>query len=170
MTNKQLQSIGFLYACIILVVTLVPHVLALLNIPLLWEFSYIKTFIAIWVMWAFMIFFMNKTMTVTEEELAKFSRLDALKRILNNPPHWLFVLTLLSYAYGSYWGFMHMTGGMDPELVSGHYQTNSRGQITYYTFEEYQKIHRAYLLAETGFLLLIGSFCFTVFFPIKDKL
>lgn len=164
MTDKQLQSIGFLYACIILVVILMPHVSTLLNIPLLWKFSYVKTFIAILVMWAFMIFFMNKTMTVSEEELANFTGQDRLKRLMNNPPHWLFVLTLLCYAYGSYWGFMHMKGGMDPELVNGHYQTNSHGHIIYYTFEEYQKIHRAYLLAETGFLFLLVLFLLPYFF------
>ena len=166
MTDKRLQSIGFLYACIILVVVLVPHISALLNVPSPWEFSYIKTFIAIFFLWGFMIFFMNKTITVTDEESETMSVQDRLKRLLNNPPHWLFVLTLLSYAYGSYWflsGFTHFS--IDPELEGGRYQTFNHGTITYFTEAEYQKVHRQHLLHDTGLLFLFASFALQYFFP-----
>ena len=170
MTDKQLQSIGFLYACIILVLVLVPHISALFYLPTWWQFSYIKTFIAIWFLWVFMIFFMNKTIAVTDEEAETMSLQDRLKRLMNNPPQWLFVLTLLSYAYGLYWvfsGFADAT--MDPELVSGRYQTNNHGTITYFTTAEYLKVHRQHLLHDTGLLFLLASFAFTVFFPKKEK-
>ncbi len=170
MTDKQLQFIGFLYACIILVVVLVPHISALFYIPSLWAFSYIKTFIAIWVLWVFMIFFMNKTITVTDEESETMTLQEGLKRLLNNPPNWLFVLTLISYAYGSYWAFLGITNHtMDPELEGGRYQTYNHGTITYFTTAEYLKVHRQHLLQDTGLLFMIDSFAFTVFFPKKKK-
>ena len=172
MTTQLMQKIGFIYASIVLTILMVTHVPVLLNQTAPLQISFVQAFLMIFPMWGLMIFYLNKTHVVTlnEEEIKALSLVERLKIIMGNPPQWLFVLTCLFYAYGLYSLFLWMTGGiMDPELVNGQYQSNNHGQMSYYSQEEYLKMHRTNMLATTGFFLMFASFSFAVFFPKKEK-
>ena len=168
MTTQNMQKIGFIYASIVLALLLVAHIPSVLNQTAPLEISFIQAFLMIFPMWGLMIFYLNKTnkLTLNEDEIKALPFIVRLKMIMGNPPQWLFVLTCLFYVYGLYSVYLWMTGGiMDPELVNGQYQTNNHGQITYYSQEEYQIMHRTNMLATTGFFLMFASFAFAVFFP-----
>ena len=108
-------------------------------------------------------------MNLTDEEIQNLTLVKRLKIILGNPPHWLFVLVCVLYAYGTVSFFLRGMGLQDPELVNGEYQTFNHGQITHYTQAEYQNLHRNNVLGTTSFFLMFASVAFAVFFPKKTQ-
>ena len=172
MTTQSLQKIGFIYAAIVVAFLLSAHISALFNQTAPWEISYGMAFLMIFPMWVLMIFYLNKRgtgMNLTDEEIQNLTLVEKLKTILDNPPHWLFVLTCLFYAYGSVLYFWVGSGLQDPEFVNGQYQTFNHGQITHYTQAEYQNLHRNNVLGTTSFFLMFASVAFAVFFPKKTQ-
>ena len=93
------------------------------------------------------------------------------KKIIGNPPQGLLVMVGFFYVYLPVILFLFFRNFqfMDPELVNGHYETDSHGTITRHTLEEFQIIHRANILCPTALFLIFASFAFTVFFPKKEK-
>ena len=172
MTTQSLQKIGFIYAAIVVALLLAAHISALFHQTAPWEISYGMAFLMIFPMWVLMIFYLNKRgtgMNLTDEEIQNLTLVEKLKTIIDNPPHWLFVLTCLLYAYGSVLFFLVGSGLQDTELVNGQYQIFNHGQITHYTQAEYQNLHRNNILGTTSFFLMFASVAFTVFFPKKTQ-
>ena len=164
-----MQKIGFIYAAIVVALLLTAHISALFNQTAPWEISFIKAFLMTIPLWGLMIFYMNEAnigMDLKEEEI---TLVKILKTFMGNPPHWLFVLNCLFYAYGTVLIFWVGTGLQDPELINGQYQVFNHGTITYYTQAEYQNLHRNNILGTTSLFLMISSVAFAVFFPIREK-
>ena len=170
MTTQFMQKIGFIYASIVFTLLLTAHIPVLFNQTAPWEISFGKALLMILPMWGLMIFYMNEKgagIDLTDEEIQNLTLVERLKIILGNPPHWLFVLVCVLYAYGTVSFFLRGLGLQDPELVNGQYQISSHGLITYYTQTEYQNLHRNNVLGATSFSLMFASVAFAVFFPKK---
>jgi hypothetical protein len=168
MNLKLIQSVGFIYAAVYTVLLLGANIPALFYQEPFWAAPMPLSFILLFPMWGVMIYYLNQVhkKDLDAEVIQDLPFMERLKLILNNPPQWLLVLTVVFYGYGMYCMFLWFTGGTaEPMLIDGKYQSSSHGKVTYYTEAEYLIAHRNNILATTGIPLTFAVVAFTAFFP-----
>ena len=167
MSAHTFKPIAFVVSLVGLVGLLWVNIAVLLGQPAPFELSFTSIFFVLFPLWAFTIYYLNKTRTpVGEEDMAQMSMGQKIRYLLGNPPDWAMVLLAAFYGYALYCLFLFMTGGiMDPEYVNGQYQVFNHGQVTVYTEAEYQIQHRLHLRSVTGFFLAFFSVSTVVLAP-----
>lgn len=143
------------------------NIAVLLGKPVPFELSFISIFFVLFPLWAFTIYYLNKTSTPLDEKaIARMNLPQKIRYLLGYPPDWAMVLLAAFYGYALYCLFLFMSGGiMDPEYVNGQYEVFNHGQVTVYTEAEYQIQHRLYLQSVTGFFLAFFSVSTVVLAP-----
>ena len=154
MTNKIIKFIAFVFSSICLLGLFLVNISLVLGWPAPFEPTFVQIFFALFPLWAFTIFSLNKTSPPTENELKEMTYLQKIGYLIGNPPTWALTLLSVIYLYAFYSFFLFATEGiMDPVFINGQYQTNNHGTITVYTEAEYQVVHNLHLRAITGFFM-----------------
>lgn len=155
MNVKSLQPIAFVVSLLGLLGLLWVNLATLFGKPAPFELSFIGIFLVLFPIWAFTIYFLQKTRPpISAADANQMNKLLQIQYYLGNPPTWAMIVLALFYAYMLYSIFLYLSGGsMDPEYVNGQYQFNSHGKITLFTEEEYQVQHRLHLHSITGFFM-----------------
>jgi len=166
MTIQTFKPIAFLLSLAGLLGLLVINVSLLLGNPAPFEVSFAQIFLPLFPLWAFTIFYLNKTRPLAAEDLKGMSFLQKIRYFLGDAPEWALVALAGIYLYALYCLFLFMTGGiMDPEYVNGQYQTNNHGNITFFTEAEYQIAHNLHLRSITGFFMAFFAVSTVVLAP-----
>lgn len=166
MTIQTFKPIAFLLSLAGLLGLLVVNIALLLGKPAPFEVSFGQIFLLLFPLWAFTIFYLNKTKPMAAEDMKNMGIFQKFRYLLGNPPAWAWMLLSGIYLYALYSLFLFMTGGiMDPEYVNGQYQINNHGTITIYTEAEYQVAHNLHLRSITGFFLAFFAVSTVVLAP-----
>lgn len=166
MNFHTFKPIAFLLSLAGLLGLLIVNVALLLGKPAPFEVSFVQIFLPLFPLWAFTIFYLNKTKPKPVEELKEMGALKIIRYYLEGTPDWALVALAGIYLYALYCLFLFMTGGiMDPEYVNGQYQINNHGNITVYTEAEYQVAHNLHLRSITGFFMAFFAVSTVVLAP-----
>ena len=170
MTIQTIKPIAFVFSLGCLLGLLVINISLLVGEQAPFEPSFVQLFFALFPLWVFTIFFLNKTTNLRAEDLQGVGYFQKLRLLIGNPPTWAWVLLCVIYLYALYNMFLLMKGGIvDPEYVNGQYQINNHGTITTYTEAEYHALHNLHLRSITGLLLAFFAVSVVVFAPWRKE-
>lgn len=170
MTIQTFKPIAFVFSLACLLGLLAINISLLLGGQAPFEPSFVQIFFALFPLWAFTIFFLNKTRPTAVEDTKDMGYFQKIRLLLGSPPTWAWMLLSGIYLYALYSLFLFMTGGiMDPEYINGQYQINNHGTITTYTETEYQAAHNLHLRAITGFFIAFFAVSVVVFAPWRKE-
>lgn len=170
MTIQTFKPIAFFLSLIGLLGLLVINVSLLLGKPAPFEVSFGQIFLPLFPLWAFTIFFLNKTRPLAAEDLKNISFLQKIRHFLGDAPEWALIVLAGIYLYALYCLFLFMTGGiMDPVYINGQYQINNHGNITVFTEAEYRVAHNLHLRSITGFFMAFFAVSAVVLAPWRKR-
>ena len=171
MNLQGFKLIAFIISLAGLLLLLWVHIAVLIGKPPPVELSFVKIFFVLFPLWAFTIYYLNKTTVLVDEEgLKQMNIFQKIQYLLGNPPVWAMYVLVGFYLYGLQSLFLFMTEGIiDPEYINGQYQFNNHGKITTYTEAEYQSIHKLHLRSVTGFFMVFFSVSTVVLAPWWQK-
>ncbi|TNE63714.1 MAG: hypothetical protein EP344_04275 [Bacteroidetes bacterium] len=167
MTIHTFKPIVFTLSLVSLLGLLTVNLALLAGRPAPFEVSFLQLFALVFPIWAFTIYYLNKTTPPLSDQSAR--EMGAYRVIwyyLGGMPDWARYMLVGIYLYALYSLFLFVTGGMaDPDLVNGQYQINNHGNVTTYTEAEYQALHNQHLRAITGFFLAFFAVSTAVLAP-----
>jgi hypothetical protein len=166
MNIQAVKPIAFLLSLACLLGLFFINISLVLGRPAPFEVSFTNIFFPLFPLWAFTVFYLNKTRPTAAEDMKDMGIFQKFRYLLGDPPAWAWFFLCAIYLYALYSLFLFMTGGiMDPEYVNGQYQINNHGTITIYTEEEYRTAHNLHSRAITGFFLAFFAVSTVVLAP-----